>query len=873
MGAGLVALLRRFRRLTADRYEDADLFAVAEREVAGSPAVLRDVGHVILVQVRPFNRHEDALATALAGSGRLSRVIALTGEPHVDEPLTGEARIPSAGTPPLPADGTTLLTAPDADVEVRLVVRKIVEAVRGGTPAHRIAVFYRIADQYEPILKGHFAAAALPFNGPVSATLASTAAGRVLAGALRLAAGELRREDVMDWLTASPVSDGTRLVPSRRWDDIAREAAIVRGHDQWRDRLERFAVAEEQRAMNADIEERPARAERARRRAAEARALSAFITGLRQDLQGPPGQTWSERAAHAGSLLRQYLDLRGAPEPEIEARDAVVRGIEEIASLDHFGTSVDAGAFLRAVERMLESPARRHGRFGLGVFAGPLAAAAGLEFEMVFVLGMVEGQIPPGMEDDPLLPDRDRAALGPHVPRAADRRAGERRDFLAALQAAPTRVLSFPAADLRGQRKNLPSRWLLEVASHLAGCRIDTETFLGHPSGEWLERHASFKAAVEHRAFAASAQEYDLRSLAHSAFPERHYLVEAVPSLLGGIEAQRARASRGFSRWEGHVPGAPLPDITAPTRLEAWAKCPFSYFLEHVLRLEGREDPEEIFQLSPIDRGNIIHDALEEFLKESRDRAGAGQQWNGADRDHLLAIAERLCDGVERSGRAGKPALWSVERERIRADLEAFIELDNERRMAAGFEAAEFAFGRDGDAQPAVAIELPGGRVLRFRGRIDRADLSADRTRATIYDYKTGSDYGFKGIGSDPLGAGRHLQLAIYADAVRSAFEVQDVASYYWFVNSRVKKTIQGGEMTEATREDLMATLDRIATGLEQGVFPADPGQPTQAGRENCTFCPYDALCPADRARAWERKRGDPAVAPYLALGEVESDE
>ena len=39
---------------------------------------------------------------------------------------------------------------------------------------------------------------------------------------------------------------------------------------------------------------------------------------------------------------------------------------------------------------------------------------------------------------------------------------------------------------------------------------------------------------------------------------------------------------------------------------------------------------------------------------------------------------------------------------------------------------------------------------------------------------------------------------------------------------------------------------------------------------EHCFGCPYDELCPADRATAWERKLVDPALRPYHALTAAE---
>ena len=73
---------------------------------------------------------------------------------------------------------------------------------------------------------------------------------------------------------------------------------------------------------------------------------------------------------------------------------------------------------------------------------------------------------------------------------------------------------------------------------------------------------------------------------------------------------------------------------------------------------------------------------------------------------------------------------------------------------------AEYAFGFDG---PPVAMALPGGGEVRFRGFIDRVDVAWDGLRAVVMDYKTGSSRQYEKMKDDPLMAGKRLQLPVYA--------------------------------------------------------------------------------------------------------------
>ena len=77
--------------------------------------------------------------------------------------------------------------------------------------------------------------------------------------------------------------------------------------------------------------------------------------------------------------------------------------------------------------------------------------------------------------------------------------------------------------------------------------------------------------------------------------------------------------------------------------------------------------------------------------------------------------------------------------------------------------------------------------------------------------------------------------------------------------------------MTSDKLEAFRGTLGVIVDGIEGGFFPARPGEPMNSGYENCGFCPFDQVCPSDRARVWRRKRGADALRTYVQLAEPDS--
>jgi hypothetical protein len=143
---------------------------------------------------------------------------------------------------------------------------------------------------------------------------------------------------------------------------------------------------------------------------------------------------------------------------------------------------------------------------------------------------------------------------------------------------------------------------------------------------------------------------------------------------------------------------------------------------------------------------------------------------------------------------------------------------------------------------------------------------------ATVIDYKSGRASRFSRIANDPVDGGKHLQLPIYAMALKGwRPEIESIAAEFWFVmDSGGSKTV-GTSLAVATPR-FEEVIDQIVSGIQEGIFPAYPGERSIPGRsgvfaqENCAYCPYDRICPGGRAWAWEHKSDDPALARFVGL-------
>ncbi|HJR26804.1 MAG TPA: PD-(D/E)XK nuclease family protein, partial [Acidimicrobiales bacterium] len=564
------------------------------------------------------------------------------------------------------------------------------------------------------------------------------------------------------------------------------------------------------------------------------------------------------------------------PPAEVKAAERVERSLDRLGALDGVEDAVSLDVFARTLQLELEQDLGRVGRFGDGVLVGSVEMGIGLDLDLVVVLGLAEGLFPATVRDDSLLPDGEREVTDGALRLRADRVERQHRQLLAALAGGQRQLLCVPRGDLRRSVERVPSRWVLDVAETLAddGRRWWAADLAAAP---WVEAVPSFDAGLRSLSVPATEQEHRLRALL-AAGGDLAATDDDCAAL--GAQVIAARRSSEFTRFDGNLGGCDVPSpvgrITSPTRLERWADCPHRHLVEDLLRAAPVENPEDALMITPIDKGNLVHEALERFLLEvlarpEELRPTGSDPWTAADRSLLEQIGGALCDQAEALGITGRPIFWRRDRRRILNDLDVFLVEDSKHRIAHGTSplAAELAFGFDGGI-PAVEVPLPDGRALRLRGRIDRVDRAVDGT-VHVTDYKTGSAYGYGDLdGGDPVAAGTKLQLPIYGLAGRAVTGEPDapVWAEYWFVTSRGRFDRIGYEVTAEVLDRTGDVLQVIVDGIEAGVFPAHPAELSTYFRIGCHVCNPDGLGTAELRKQWERKRHDPALARYADLAE-----
>jgi len=800
---------------------------------------------------------------------------------HVGASLAAPPHAPAAGG----ADGAVrIVSAPDPSREARAALRACLRWAAEGIGFHEIAIAYRHADPYRPLLAALAREAKIPIYDHEGTPLAELPPGRRTLALLDLLENDLDRASVIAFASDEPLPDEAReryAGSAAQWDRLSREAGVVRGIDQWRERLD----GARQRLIDRhehDAEEDPEPPEWVVERKARIEGLKAFVEGLADCIaRRPVDAPWSEHVAHLEETFQTYL--REA-EPVLDA-------VRSLTRLDGLTATVSGERFLAVVRgvvgglRQSDVGEGKAGAFrARGVNVIDVSSLRHLRFRAVCVLGLAERSFPPVPRQDPLLLDHEREALG--LPPRAWGADAEPLQFALAVHAAGERLLlSHPRTEHGSGRPLIASSFLRAAAEALAGERIAAET-LPDRTDAWLERVNAGRVGAPAPDEALDPGEYDRTLLELDPALGIALMKTHRPGAARGRRAWLARLSHGpLTPYEGGLTEAVRADLArhprrvnplSPSSLETFADCPMRFFLGRILELSGLEEPEEISQISPLARGSLMHAVMESAMREWLPHERPSPERRDTQLARLTEIALDKCADAERQGLTGYPALWEAERDGILLDLRLWYDEEVKDAGSAGMDAADFEVGfgfdpREGDSprSTAAALELQVDRhPLFFHGRIDRLEWSEADAGFRVVDYKTGK---YRGTGKQVFDGGRALQLPLYllgAGDVILARDWRDGSAEYFYSTRKggFKRVVVTGEQLVERREDFDLLVGTFAESIAEGSFPARPGQ------RKCGWCDFRSLCPAvsDHQAQVDRKSADPRVARLRELEEIE---
>ncbi|HLJ43098.1 MAG TPA: PD-(D/E)XK nuclease family protein, partial [Candidatus Binataceae bacterium] len=788
--------------------------------------------------------------------------------------------------------------------EVGRAIRRAMESPEPVAP-DRIAVVARDLAPYSEHLRAVFHRYGIPLAIGHPPALRATAPARLILQILRAPRERFPRETIVA-LCRSPHLTAIDADLARTLDQIG----YVDGSAQpLMDRFERH-VEELRRAIEK------AGAESAERRPMERRLVAIERAGARFERMmaalEPLAQSGTlaehlERLEHALNLLG--FDPAGVsnqidPSVDDAARAwgpvrAALEGLSRWAALAESARVVDAAEFASMAETALDCAAAPADSETAGaVVALTVLDARGLDFDLVFVIGLNDGIFPGYHPDDPLLPDEVKLALNRPLGEALRRRFGtaapsragailrtryERNgeDFLLFFLALsmPSRrvVLSYAAAEAGGnpmvrspfvdevlrllgnpaladEVRPIPAS---SVIPSIAGC-LSRDEFLARAAADGILKSAEAET-IETRATLDSIDDRSQIERDREKYLKLPTREESPDLDDAGMryEPDREKFTRA-GRWDGRVaPDARLtqmlcgdpeaPRAWSATKLGELAACGFKFFAHRVLALS--EDEEQDYELSALEGGELIHEVLKRLLDhiDFSDPSGA------------RANADKVLDALrdERRALARDQGFFDLRWRSIERTVQEFIEIEIADREAN----PDAEILTEHQFRFALADLNDPKRVrLWAEGRIDRLELHPGKGAVKtirVIDYKNSRGATRYGKLAEPAGAQfgwTDFQLPVYLMGALSEFDERLAANVTLQAGYLVLRSRDKAQIAEVARNLIDPNPRRRAAATKSGERPvaermialvddALAGRFDVDPRQCDDWCPYRAVC------------------------------
>jgi hypothetical protein len=674
----------------------------------------------------------------------------------VDGSKTGEESPLTAGVPP---SGIRMSTFRDRIEEARCIAQKVSDLVESGVEQGRIAIMLPVRSRAAPLIGWALEDCGLASDIMLEIPLEQSPLVQTLMDVLEIVSSNHSREAVVR-LLRSPFVAFRHGENGRLWgglvDHISLEAGVMEGREQWTDLLKalKTSIMDEM-----DSPELPEHAREAMGHKIE--RIQLVMDGLEKlfDLLG----TLSTRTT-LGEMVRIYRSVLSKLEVDRRLRTpwttpgegASLRGFDQMLEGMERGPlrerEVDPERFQGMISLAASSGTyRREGRNENAVQVVGLRGSIFMDYDHVFIPGMVDGEIPFLSAELALSTEQEKRRMG--ILSRQDMLRQERYYFCHALSlAGEMTYLSAPLSD--DDTKLVPSSFFDRLYQD------DVE---------------GFEPPLLSDSTLLSQRRMGKMVSGISKPGERMAPIDLDPSLLvGRINVERCRRRGEYdSCFDGILrDGEILEAIGAmhegrtysPTMLKTYAECPFSYHMRYVLRIEP--PPELEMEISSRDRGTLFHRIAQRFYSSRRERGRTKLSWDEAipEWDRMMSIAREELARYSFSGPAWNAfstgLVGSPDRKGL---LTAFMDHELEKPIT-GLDPSHFELSigvptdersDPGSIEDPVSISL-GEEDILLRCKIDRVDTGPNGEFFVI-DYKTG---GIPWLSE--IRAGRKLQLPLY---------------------------------------------------------------------------------------------------------------
>jgi ATP-dependent helicase/DNAse subunit B len=626
-------------------------------------------------------------------------------------------------TPKLPAtERVTVMRSSGSRNEAEAIGAEIAKLVAEGVPPDRIAIAVSAPAVNGPLIRDVLTRFGIPVALESETAVRATSVGASVLALIRAAREQSGPRMAFEWLR-SPAGPQTAKVDRAElkaavFEDRRAEAAIARVDETGSGGLAAWAT------LTAAVRDRE--------------PVYAIVAGVADDLAR------SVLAADTGPVPSAATVI------ETQAATSIARACRELESINGpGGTGLDEirAAIESGVVKLWSVPAA-----GTVRIASPYSLRA-KRFSHLFMASQQEGGIQDSDRAGPFLSADDREALGMR-PRT-DPEVQARYLFYSCLTVPTERLwISCRTSDEAGKAEH-PSPLIAAVE----------ELFETGPDGEpGVAKGGRTGSDIVFNPVDAPSLREAARGLAATGEKPGRELGEYAEGLERSLAAARVleESTRTLADLSLEAIKEDLADdpIFSPTEIEAYAGCPYRWFIERRMSPQRFGPDPDYFTL-----GSLLHGVLEEVYSRfagAVPRAHTVDSWLAEVPGIVAACAADK--GIRLDGSDPVSTGQRIKAERlISLYLRREAERDEPLHLPAEFEYS-FGIGDDGPE----AVEVSGWKV---RGKIDRIDLSPEAAdgsprEAVVVDFKSGHVDKLSWQKSEDE---RRLQLQIYLHAAKAA--------------------------------------------------------------------------------------------------------
>lgn len=662
------------------------------------------------------------------------------------------------------ANNVRIYKANNSYDEIEVVAKDILRMVRdNGYRFKDIAVVCRNIDEYEKISTVIFNEYNIPFFIDKKREILNNPLVVVIISSLEILASNWSYESVFKYLKSGLVNI------ERDYIDILENYILangIKGYKWTKDLYDKENISEEENEILEIMEEIRSPLMKLHNKLKGKKTVREFATNLYEFLNElnvfKTLEIWLEEFNSLGlqDKIKEYIQV---PEMVIEILDQAVDVLgEEVLDIKEFTKILISGFEEKEIGVIPMSLDQ--------VNIGDISRVKGREVKALYLIGVNDGVLPAANKEEGIISDRERELLrniGIRLASDTKSRAFEEQFIVYTALTIPSEYLmvTFPMADFEGKslrpsiiiprlKKVLPN---VVEESEIYNIRDRRDKFnkITAPIPTFNELISALRMEFEKekvdeywaQAFKWFENNEEFKSKSNRMFKGLTYtnLVEKIP---------REKIKRLYQSENKKL-------IFNVSRIEKYAQCPFSYYVQYGLKAKDRK----VYEFSAPDLGSFMHNVLDDFTNTIRNEKIA---WSDLNKERCKLIVNELVD--KRLESDSNSILNSTKKykyfaDRFKRTITKSVMVISEQMRKGKFEVFknEFAFGGFSDGEP-IKIDLPSNETVYLVGRVDRIDtLDLDgNTYIKIVDYKSGA----KKFNLTEVYYGLQIQLLVYLDAL-----------------------------------------------------------------------------------------------------------